>query len=114
MPTNPHGRFYTGHVVQHPGDKRRRVLCFVTPSGVVGCSRSFKPRLAMGFALRAERREDPFPAEDNWSAFFTKLLQLRGFPVHTPEDAIDDITAAYIGKEFFTPYATPPQTQIVS
>lgn len=103
IPFENHGSFFPGFVAASPTASRRhrrRVLCFVTRNGVVGASPSFNKAEAFRRAQSAELGELPVPNAPSPDAFLTTLLAVRGFPVRSPDDCVDDKTAAFLMKEF--------------
>lgn len=98
------GKFFPG-IVQSAGTStrkgRRRVLCFVTNNGTLGASARFSLYEAYENAMRAERGLTPLPAQGRTVAeTITNLLKLRGFPVRSSNDELDDTAASALAREF--------------
>lgn len=97
-PYETFGRFWPGKV------NGRRILCFALMTGpkpVLGASKTFSRSEAFQTAQRAAAGELPVPfAQPNVGATLAAVLALRGLPVRSGRDEIDDETAEMISREF--------------
>lgn len=93
------GSFYPAYV-QYAGTTnragRRRVLCFLTVSGVIGASASFSRAEAQENAHRAERGMNTFTPGANPGDTIKNYLRSIGFPVRSANDELDDHTAEHL------------------